>query len=304
MKNDNTIFWILGLILLVVIISQVPIKFPFAIITTTVCQENVISYWNFNENTLDINGVNNAVNVNGTLINGKIELDGTDYINFPISVNNNLIEVIKDYSAGDTTYHFLARLNNINYVNGVQSSSKQIIPLSSTFGLNKNISVNEITYFSNLSLEQMLSIYNNGSIQPICYQTTTYENVTCKDYATEMVTDTGSGCLNYSGSVFPNCTYKWESSSQYKIENNLCSRYFYCQNPCLTTGNCYTTNQACTEKLNSLATTTTPPTSSKTLQDRLNSEIFEVGGYSVKLLHLIILFVAIALILYLTRKNA
>lgn len=337
-KQENAILWIIGVILLVAILSQVPLKFPFAVITKTTCVDNTISFWDFDGNVLDANNIAGGANYGTRFIPGKlgqaVEFNTTTYINFPVSNTNGTIMWVKNYSAGDSAYFFLARINGVDYVNTVQSSSKKILEIGPNFGLGFNGSVDIMATFTDLSVLGMIDLYNNGSARNVCYTVSYEENITCKDYATEQVSDPGSGCLNYSGDFFPNCDYEWETNSQYKIANNQCERYFYCQdNPEYTTEqeckenlvyDCYIIqNNVCVKKTDYATcvegtdyydnltscqedltlVTTTPPPSGGTIQDKLSNEVFNVSGYSVKLYHLIILFVAVGLILYFTKKK-
>jgi hypothetical protein len=247
--NKNIIVWIAGIILFVLIAMNVPNLSQFAIIQETVCEDGVLYNWNMDGNSLDTKGLANGLSNNVSFVNGKAEFNKLNYINFPVTINDNLIMVVKNYSAGDTTYFYLAKINGTSYVNGVESSSKQISVISENFGLGENMSVDSITAFSNLTKDKMLNFYNGGNFVEACYKTTRYENVTCKEYYEATVSDKSTGCLNYTGSLFPNCSYTWDNQTTYQIENNACKKNFYCQSSCLESGGCYTTNQKCIEGL-------------------------------------------------------
>ncbi len=249
-KNKDTIFWVIGVVILVLALSQLPMAQWFAIVTTTTCVENTNSYWDMDGNVLDSFNVNNGIDSNISFISGKLgqaaEFNTENYISFPLIVSDYTVMWIKNYSAGDTDYYFLANLNGTNYVNVALDNTKQIIPLGPTFGLGFNGSVDMIATFDNLSVETMADIYNYGNAIEICYSTSYEENVSCMDYATEQVAPFDEGCLDYSGDFFPNCEYEWINVTQYTIEDNECNMSFYCQDSCSdNTTNCYTTNQSC-----------------------------------------------------------
>ncbi len=338
-KNQKIILWAIGIAIFLLVISQLPIVPWFAIITRTTCAEKTLSYFDMDGNVLDAQGINNGNAYNVSFESGKIgqavRFNGTttSYVDFPLisSENKTIIMWIKNYSAGSDWY-FASETNGV-------SGSNEIIPLNSQFGLGLNVSVDEIAVFSPALTSEELSNFSVG--RKVCYTVSYEENISCQDFATEQVTDPGYGCLNYSGDFFPNCEYEWLESSQYKIENNLCGRYFYCQTPCLTTGNCYTSNQDCIENLaydcyliaNNVCvkktdyascvtnvshytnltacqadlnvTTTTPadttPTDGTTIdsiKDKLTQKVFEVAGFEVKLIHLLILLILVIAVLY------
>jgi len=343
-EQGNTIFWVAAIILIFVIMSQAGIRFPFAVVTQTICADNTVSSWDFNGNLLDSAGVNNGVNYGATFIAGKsgqaIQFNGTNYIYLSSSNPNATIMWVKNYTAGDANYFFLARINGADYVNGAQSSAKKILFIGPIFGMGLNGSVDNMATFSNLSVSQMIEFYNDGLGRDVCYTVTTEENVTCKDYATSQVTDTGSGCLLYSGDFFPNCDYSWQSTPQYQITNNKCERVFYCQPTCTKANNCYTIQSQCAQNLTyscyviqnnvcvskqdyascvtgshytsasncqtnvtGTATTTTAAPSSGGFNLKLNEEMFQIAGYPIKLYHLMILLVIIAGYLFINRRK-
>jgi len=327
-KQENTIIWIVGIILLLVVLSQTDILPQFAIVTEIICIDNTLDFYDCNDGPIP------------GKIGNALEFNTTNSIYLPPSEGDFVVMWIKNYTRGDTDYFFIADLNGTNYVNGALDNTKKIIPLGPGFGLGFNGSVDIIGTFSNLSVPTMLEIYNSGAGRDICYTTTYEENVTCKDYATSQVTDTGTGCLNYSGDFFPNCDYVWEDTDQFKIEDNKCIRSFYCQNPCLASSGCYETNQTCITNLTYLcyviennqcifhtdyatctgsdiyknstaceddllpgtSTTTTTGTISDddgTFKEKLGSEVFTIAGFKITLLHLIIVLIIVLLGLYL-----
>ncbi len=342
--NKNLIFWIIGIVILLVVVAKLPIAPWFAIITKVTCVENTISHWDFDGNALDSNNINNGIPENITYISGKlgqaVEFNTTNYIDFSTTEANATIMWVKDYSDVGSDWYFIAKINGDTYVNGI-ISIEPILSIGPQFGLGFNGSVDEMATFSNLTVGTMLTLYSEGVGTPVCYTTTYEENVTCKDFATEQVTDTGIGCLNYSGDFFPNCEYEWITNSQYEVIDNECERFFYCQNPCLETQNCYITEQGCIESLiydcyilvdgncihktdyenctgtdyfanltecqedtsysSPTITTTTPP--EETIQDKISKTLFEIAGFEIKLIHLIMLLVIMGASLYLTKKK-
>lgn len=288
MAKDNTIFWVIGIVIFILVATNLEILPDFAIVQKTVCVDNKISYYDFNSGSV-AGKIGNAVRFNTT-----------NSINIPVDANANATTMwIKDYSLGDTNYIFLARIKGINYVNNVQSSSRQILPLGPAFGLGFNGSVDELGTFSDLSLTNLQGIYNNGTGREICYTVTYEENVTCKDYATSKTPDTGNGCLSYTGTFYPSCTYEWKSIVQYKVINGACQKQYYCSTP-------YLTLTQCNAELNATSNTEEPVIT--TADDAsipgtgLSKEMFNIGGYSIKLIHLIILFVVIMFLIYFNRK--
>lgn len=311
-KNDNTILWAIGIIAFLIIASNLNIFPQFAIIQKTVCVDNTISYWDADGNVLDSQGLNDGTNHGARFITGKssqaLEFNKTTYVDFPtISNSNATVMWIKNYSRGDANYFFLARIKGINYVNTIQDSSKQIIPVGPGFGLGLNGSVDIIGVFSDLNTSAMVDLYNNGNSREICYTTSYEENVTCKDYAASQVTDTGTGCLNYTGTYFPACSYSWEATT-YKVVNNACQRQFYCEDGGLTLSECQakltpSTSSTTTSTSTAGVTTTSAAATAPVEETGLNKEIFEVGGYKIRLLHLLILLAVVVVILFVNRKN-
>ena len=322
-KNKNIIFWIAGIALVLLVVSQLPLAPWFAIISKITCAEGFTNYYPLDGVLTDLKGNQDATNngavfITGKLGSGAVEFNGTNSISFPtLPFNLSTGFWINDYS---------------NVDGWVYKTYENTSILSSTAFLGLNGSIDEIVVGENIT--------GLSNIQP-CYITSYEENVTCKDYSTEQVTDPGSGCLNFTSGFFPHCEYEWLDTSQYKIENNLCGRYFYCQNPCLTTGNCYTSNQDCIEDLvydcylivNNVCvkkidyascvtnvsyytnltvcqadlnvTTTTPTTTTPTdettiesIKDKLNQKVFEIAGFEVKLIHLLILLILVIAVLY------
>ena len=303
MKNDNTILWIGGIILLVILLSQIGIIPKFAIVTKIICQDNTISYFDLEGNVLDSQGINNgALPTENSAIftTGKIgqslEFNITNYANLPIISGNTTTQWVMDYSDTTPTWNFVADVDGINYVNGVASDSIMLIPLTNNFGLNFNGSVDEIAVFDkSLTTAELLAMYNNP--QKICYTTQVEENITCKDFATEQLPAQTTGCLNYSGDYFPECEYEWLDISGYYIVGSECLKRLYCED-ILTSD--YTLT-ACQDKLNETTTTTTTTTTTppaETLKDKLNKEVFEIGGVSITLLYLLIGLAVILVLLY------
>lgn len=230
MKNNNTIIWVMvGIILLVIVYPKLPfLHGNFAIITETTCAEGVTNYYSLDGNLLDQKGNLDLINHGTVFINGKInqgiQFNGTNYVSFPSIPSNVSVKMwLINYSnIGSTWYYDMG------------------LPLSGQFGLGFNGSVDEIIVGNNLG--------DLSTIQA-CYQTTVYENVTCQEYAVSQQPDQTSGCLNFSGSYFPNCSYSWENQTTYKIENNLCKKNYLCQSSCLPSNGCYPTTQNCVENL-------------------------------------------------------
>ncbi len=328
-KQNNIIFWIMGIIIFVIVVAKLPLIPFFAIVTETVCAEGVTDYYPLDGVLTDLKGNQDATNNGAIFITGKlgsnaIEFNGTNSISFPtLQFNLSTGFWMNDYSNEDGWIYKTYENTSI---------------LSNTFMLGLNGSIDEIVVGTNIS--------GLSNIQP-CYITTYEENVTCQEYAKSQVPSLSSGCLNVTGDFYPSCSYSIETTSQYEVEDNLCSKYFYCQNPCLTTGNCYTSNQDCIEKLtydcyliinnicakktdyascvtnisyyenltgcqadlnvtttDTTTTTTTPTptdaTTMETIKAKLDEEIFKIGDFSVKLFHLFITLIAIITILYFT----
>lgn len=337
-KNDKTIFWIIGIVILLLVVTKLPLPgFPFAVITKTTCADKTLSYWDLDGNVLDSNNLNNGIN-NGVLfvpgrIGQAVGFNTNTSIDFPVisSTGKTIVMWIKNYSTGSDWY-FASETNGTDGVN-------KIIPIGAGFGLGFNGSVDEIAVFSPALTPEELSNFSAGI--KVCYTTSYEENITCKDYATEQVTDTGEGCLNYSGDLFPNCEYEWINISQYRIVNNTCEKYFYCQenpeyaseqtciedlvydcyvlenNKCISRtdyGNCTGTDSyadltECQADLTTVTPTngstlsigTTPP--KKTFIDKLNEEVFTIAGFGVKLIYLIIALVIFIALMYFMKDE-
>jgi len=306
-KDNNTILWIIGIAIFLIVVTSLPTTPWFAIITKTTCIDNTVSDWDFDENVLDSLNLNDGINFNAKFIPGKIgqaiEFNTTNYIDFPAVEANVTVMWIKDYSIGDTDYSFVADINGTNYVNGALDNTKQIIPIGPGFGLGFNGSVDMAATFSDLSMETMLDIYNNGSARSICYTTSYEENVTCKDYATEQVTPATTGCLNYSGTFFPNCDYTWETTTGFYVVGSVCEKRFYCED---ILGTDFSSQTLCEDSLiiaeepTISVPYTAPP---ETFKDKLSKEIFEVAGFKVTLVHLGIVVLLILGYLYFTKKK-
>lgn len=276
-KQDNTIFWVIGAILFYLVATNIGVFPGFAIVQKTVCIDNKISYYP-----------------------GPYSFNGTNSINIPFDTSaNGTVMWVKNYSKGDTNYFLLARIKGVDYINTAQGSSKQILPLGPTFGLGLNGSVKEIGTFSNLSLTTLKSIYANGTGREICYTTSYEENVTCKDYATSKVPNTGNGCLNYTGTFYPACSYEWKSQVQYKFIDNKCAKQYYCSADSLTLTQCNTKLNATSSTAGPVITTAVDAPVSGT---GLNQNMFNIGGYEIKLIHLLILFGVVVLLIYFNRK--
>ena len=312
-KNQNVIYWAIGIILFLLVVTQLPIVPLFAIITKTVCVENTISYWDLDGNILDAQGINNGDGYNISFIFGKlgqaVKFNGTSdsYINFPSISAGDTVMWVRDYSINDPDYYFIANLNGTNYVNGVQSDARQIIPLGSNFGAGFNGSVDEIAIFTSLSVSDMLSIYNEGIGTPICYTTTSEENVTCKNYATEQATPQTTGCLEYSGDLFPNCTYDWLTTSGFYASGNECLKRFYCADILTSDFNnlelCQselniTTITNITEEEEAAITTIPPSLPSATIGETLDEDLFRIGNFGIKLWYLLALIAAVLILFF------
>jgi len=325
MKGEDTILWILGIVLFLILAANIPSISKFAIVTETVCVEGVTSYWDLDGNFLDSRGVNNGINNGAIFVTGKInqgvEFNTLNSINFP-EVSGDVGMWLKDYSNVGSDWYYSELIEGVNYVNGIQDDTRPIIPLSSNFGLGFNGSVDEIKIGEDIS--------GLSEIQP-CYVVTTYENVTCKEYATYQVIDSGTGCLNYSGDFFPDCTYQWENTTTYFIEDNLCEKNFYCEsgystpqecveqleydcyaivnNNCVAKtdydscviGNSYLELDECQDGTTISTTSTTTTEEEKTdIQSLATKELFNLFGFSINAIHLLILLILIVGVLYLS----
>ena len=310
-KNKNTIFWIIGIVVLVLLLSKFPAKFPFAIVTKITCQDNTISYWELDGNVLDVQGINNGINHGVLFVPGKLgqaaRFDTLNYIDFPtISDVNTTIMWIKDYSNVGSDWYFVAKVNNVNYYNGILGDTKQIIPLGSTFGLGLNGSVDEIAVFDrSLSSGEIYDLYSNP--KKICYTISMEENVTCKDFATEQAVPQATGCLEYSGGFFPNCSYSWLSQSGFYISGSQCLKRFYCEDILAVD---YSSLTACQNKLN-VTTPTTPPgpdtTEPETTEPGFTTTatttppdncVYTLFGFCITWTILIVVIVSIGIIVY------
>ena len=294
-KQNNTILWIIGIAIFLIVVTNLPTTPWFAIITKTTCIDNSVSYWDFDSD---------YENLIAGKIGSAVEFNGTNFIDLPVSEEEFKVLWIKDYDLGDTDYYFVANLNGTNYVNGALDNTRQILPIGPNFGLGLNGSVDEAGTFTDLSVETMLIIYNNGTGRKICATTSYEENVTCKDYATEQVTPSTTGCLNYSGTFFPNCDYTWETTSGFYVVGSVCEKRFYCEDIFITD---FSSQTSCEDSLitEEEPTITTPYFSvpPETIIDKLSKEIFEVAGFKVTLIHLGIILLLIIGYLYFTKKK-
>ena len=306
--KSNTILWIIGIVILLVVVAQLPIAPWFAVITKVTCVENTISHWDFDGNALDSNNINNGIPENITYISGKlgqaVEFNTTNYIDFSTTDAYATIMWVKDYSVGDVDYFFVANINGVQYVNGVINPLKEMIYLNigPKFGLGFNGSVDEMSTFSNLSVGTMLTLYNEGIGREVCYTTTYEENVSCKDYATEQVTPQTTGCLNYTGDFFPNCEYEWETTSGFYVVGDVCEKRFYCEDILISD---YSSLTDCEDLVVEEEEEVTTPTYVAAPESRLSQTLFTVPGTTieVKLIHFIILLIIVVAILYLTKKK-
>lgn len=324
-NNNSIIFWIIGIIALIIVISNAPgFHFPFAIVTTQVCAPGVTHYWSFDGNLLDSAGNADLTNNGASFVEGKIgqglSFNGTNYISFP-SVSGDVGMWIKK-TGEDWKY--------VELINGT-SYGGQIIAPSENFGIGFVGVVDEIVMGNNLNISGLSGVQ-------ACYTQTTQQNITCTTYFKSTLTDPGYGCLNYSEGFFPDCNYQWLNQSSYSIENNVCKKNFYCYDcsagchpsyqSCIEnlTYNCYVlANNACVRKIdyasciananssystsegcNTHIQTSTPsgeivsqPSEEETI-GLTNKEIFNIGGYSITVIHLIILLIAVLAILYFT----
>ena len=339
-NTEDTLVWVVGAILLIVILSQVGIVPQFAIVTKTTCVNNAISEWELDGNIFDTKGLGNGVNHGGTFVAGKfdqaIQFNGNNesYIDLP-SISGDRVMWIKNNNG--VGYNYFANINGTNYVNTVQSSQQTPV-IGPGFGKNMNVTVDRVAVFTSLSLVDMKDLYANGTGADVCWQTQEEVNVTCKDYAISQISDNSTGSLSVIGEDYPSCDFTWKST-QYGITDNKCVKSFFYQNSCLEAGNCYQTNSACIKDLryecyvlqnneclkntdydtcvvgnnyddllscNEDVTTTSTAsivTPQQSVKDKLNEEILNVGGFSVTLVTLIAFLVALVAVLYFTGKN-
>lgn len=299
-NNNETIFLVAALVVLLFFVSQTGVTPLFSIVTKTVCTDNEISYYDLDEGTV-LGKFNNAM-----------EFNTTNSINIPQPSDANATTMwIKDYANGDTNYFFVAEINGLLYVNNIRDNSKPIIQLGPQFGLNFNGSIDDVATYTELSLETLDGIYNNGTGREVCYTETYEENITCMEYATTQINDTGTGCINYSGEFFPNCEYSWDELNTYKLVNNICVRQLYCADGGLTLATCE--SQVTTSDDTSSSTTSSSTTSSDTFsvndgldtseedlsfRDKLNKKVFTIAGFDITIFHLIILAGILFIIIY------
>ncbi len=344
MDNKENIFGlIIVAVLLVLLLSQTDVLPQFSIVTKTTCIDGTISSWEMDGNILDSKGLNNGQLNNVQFITGKfgqaIKFDGsnTSYAVLPISQSNNIVMWVKDYNEGDNSYYFLARDNQgIDYVDAEIDSSKQVIEIGPTFGKNRNISVDRVAIFENLTSQTIESLYSQGVGNPICYTTTEEVNVTCESYVNEQIDDKGNGCLFYEGDFYPNCSIEWKTDEYYKIEDNDCVREMICQDECLSSEGCYENMTLCEEDLEYSCYTITGNScqyrsdyqncvenedsyqSLSECQDNINdtyesttyspsptndSCLFKIGGYCIELTHLFVILIIVLILAYLLLND-
>lgn len=283
-KDKNLIYWIIGIVFFLIVVTKLPLIPQFALVTTTVCADGVTNYYPLDGTLVDMKGGlditnNGAIFVGGKLGSGALEFNVTDSISFPTLPLN--------LSVGFW-------INNYSNIDGwIYKTYEDTSILSSTAFLGLNGSVDEIVVGTNIS--------GFSNIQP-CYLTVYEENISCKDYLTSQVIDPGTGCLNFSGEFFPNCEYSWETTSGYYVSGNECFKRFYCNE---IIGTDFSSLTLCQDSLvveeepvNDTITAPPyiPPT--ETLKDKLNQEVFEVAGFKVTLLYLIIGLITIIIILW------
>ncbi len=291
-KNQNIIYWSIGIILFLIVATQFPLPgFPFALVTTTICADGVTNYYPLDGTFVDMKGgpdiTNNGASfIAGKLGSGALEFNNTDSISFPTLPLN--------LSVGFWINNYSNELENWTYVTYTNTSI-----LSDSFMLGFSGAIDEISVGENIP--------GFPNIQP-CYLTTYEENITCKNYATEQVTPQTIGCLEYSGTVFPNCTYEWLTTSGFYVQNNICNKRFYCSD-ILTTD--FSTLALCQAELNVTVITnvteeeeaaiTAPPPSPPplTIRETLEENLFKIGDFGIKLWHILALIVVV-LILYFT----
>lgn len=335
-KNNNGVLIVMGIILFLIIAPNLKHLGGgmFSIVTTEVCSEGVNNYYSLDGTLADSKSDNELINNGGLFVNGKIgqglRFDGTGYISFiGINENDSVSFWMNNYSNNLGWQYFFYPSANVlsgNFVSGLNGSIDEII-----------VGVN---------------IQNLSNIQP-CYTTTTYENVTCKEYATSQVPTLSSGCLNYTGTLFPDCSYQILNTTTYIIENNVCKNNLYCVSNCLISSGCYSTNQICIENLkyscykfennkcvektdyqtckvntanvydsldvckskinttsstSSTSTVTSTTTTKSTIEtyeqndllSTLTKEVFNIGGFSINAIHLLITLAIVIGILWST----
>ena len=289
-KQNNTILWIIGIVILLLVVTKLPLIPQFAIVTTQVCAEGVANYYSLDENLLDSKGGPDIIN-NGTIFiagklgSGALEFNGTNFISFPtLTFNLSTGFWINNYSNVDGWTYVIYDDTSI---------------LSETFMLGLNGSIDEIVVGTNIS--------GLSNIQP-CYITTYEENVTCKDYATGQVTPQTTGCLNYSGEFFPQCEYEWETTSGFYVVENICEKRFYCEDILSTDFSSLTLCQdslvVTEEPINeTIAVPYTATPEKETFKDKLNKEVFEIAGFGVKLIYLIIALIIVIALMYFMKDG-
>ncbi len=289
-KQNNLFYWIAGIIILFIVLTQLPLpRFPFALVTTVTCASGVTNYYPLDGTFVDMKGGSDITNngasfITGKLGSGALEFNNTDSISFPtLPLNLSVGFWINNYS---------------NEEGWIYETYNNTSILSSTTFLGLIGSVDEIVIGEN--------ILGFPNIQP-CYLTTYEENITCRDYATEQVISQSTGCLNYSGTFFPDCNYEWLTTSGYYLSENECNKRFYCAN-ILTSD--FSTLALCQAELTEIINetivtngeeifaTTPPPTFPPlTIQETLSEDLFKIGTFGIKLWYVIILIVGV-LILY------
>lgn len=310
-KKNDSVKLLIGIAVIIILAllvsnSNLQIKSPFSLVTKNVCVDNVIANYQFNGNTLDINGNYNAVNHNATFTNGKfgqaIQFGNGSYIDLPLSLAG------KDYTSwiasnNNSTFILYASINGTTYANTIAGYS--IIPqIGYGFGNGTTLLVDDLTFYSNLSVSEMNSLYASGAGNPACYTTTENVNISCSDYAIQTFSNPGNGsCVIPSGTYYPSCTFNW-SVNNYELSNGNCI-----QNSsliCFTGG--YSSLSSCQSALNSSSSVTTStntvPTASSS-SPSLTKTLFTIPGLNlnVNLLELLVLALLAGLGFMLLRKK-
>ena len=159
-QNENIIFWIAGIVIFIIIASQISIAPWFAIVTTITCVDGISNYYPLDGILTDLKGNqditnNGAIFIAGKLGSGALEFNGNNSILFPsLPFNLSVGLWMNNYSTTD----------GWTYTTYTDTST-----LSSTAFLGLNGSIDEIVVGENIS--------NLSNIQP-CYITTVEENIT------------------------------------------------------------------------------------------------------------------------------
>jgi hypothetical protein len=281
MKNQkNTILWIIGIAIFFLVVTKLPLIPQFALVTTTICADGVTNYYPLDGTFVDMKGgpdiINNGASfTTGKLGSGALGFNDTDSISFlTLPLNLTVGLWMNNYS---------------NTAGWVYKTYKNTSILSSTAFFGLNGSVDEIVVGENIT-----TLFSN--IQP-CYLTVYEENVSCKDYAKSQATPQTTGCLNYSGTVFPDCKYEWLTTSGFYIENNICQKRFYCED---ILSSDFSTLALCQANLTEINDTTITPTTPPplTIAPTDSTGSVTIAGYEIKVIHLIIGLGLVLLILF------